>query len=223
MAVSNPLRLILIAGLSLGFAVPALAAAQGSGVLRGVVFDSLIRSTPLEGAEIWIEGTNLMARSDAAGRFELNALAPGRYVLTVYHPMLDSAGLSVPPVAVDVVAGDGNTVALATPSPVQAHHLLCPQDPLRQTGSVVGVVHNAADGKPMPAATISAYLTSYDIGGGAGVRSAQRTVEAKSDASGHVLLCGLPIDVALVIRGQADGGSAGMVIVDLAGPGVRRP
>ena len=158
MAVPNPRRLLVIAGLSLGFAVPApaLAAAQGSGVLRGVVFDSLIRSTPLEGAEIWIEGTNLMARSDAAGRFELNALAPGRYVLTVYHPMLDSAGLSVPPVAVDVVAGDGNTVALATPSPVQAHHLLCPQDPLRQAGSVVGVVHNAADGKPMPAATISA-------------------------------------------------------------------
>jgi len=219
MAVPNPRRLLLIAGLSLGFAVPtpALAAAQGSGVLRGVVFDSLIRSTPLEGAEIWIEGTNLMARSDAAGRFELSALAPGRYVLTVYHPMLDSAGLSVPPVAVDVVAGDSNTVALATPSPAQAHHLLCPQDPLRQAGSVVGVVHNAADGKLIPAATVSAHWTSYDIGGGVGVRSAQRTIEAKSDASGHVLLCGLPIDVALVIQGQAEGGSAGMVIVDLAG------
>src|SRR5438552_16543130 len=158
-----------------------------------------------------------MARSDAAGRFELNALVPGRYVLAVYRPMLDSAGLSVPPVAVDVVAGDGNIVALATPSPAQAHHMLCPQDPLRQAGSVVGVVHDAADGKPMPAASVSAYWTSYDIGGGAGVRSAQRTVEAESDASGHVLLCGLPVDVALVIQGRAEGGSAGMVIVDLAG------
>src|SRR2546422_4560322 len=215
MAVPNPLRLILIAGLSLGCAVRA-AAAQGSGVLHGVVFDSLIRSTPLEGAEIWIEGTNLMARSDAAGRFELNALAPGRYVLTFYHPMLDSAGLSVPPVAVEVVAGDGNTIALATPSPAQAHRLLCPQDPLRQTGTVVGVVHNAADGKPMAAATISAHWTSYDIGNGA-VRSAQQSVAAKSDGSGHVLLCGLPTDVALVLRGQGEGGSAGMLVIDLAG------
>jgi len=214
----DPRRLILCAGLSLGVAAPAAAQTGGSGVLRGVVFDSLITSAPLEGAEIWIESTNLMARSDAAGRFALTALAPGRYVLTLYHPMLDSAGLSVPPVVVDVVAGDSNTVAFATPSPAQAHHLLCPQDPLRRTGSVVGVVHNAADGKPMAAATISAHWTTYDIGVGAsGVRSAQRAVAAKSDASGHVLLCGLPIDVALVIRGQAEGGSAGMTIVDLAG------
>ncbi len=159
-----------------------------------------------------------MARSDARGRFTLDALPPGRYVLTFYHPILDSAGLSVPPVAVDVVAGDNNTVALATPSPTQAHHLLCPQDPLRRTGTVVGVVHNAADGKSMGAATISAHWTTYDIGVGAsGVRSAQRAVEAKSDATGHVLLCGLPTDVALVLRGQADGGSVGMLVVDLAG------
>src|SRR2546426_12482515 len=153
MAVPNPLRLILIAGLSLGCAVRA-AAAQGSGVLHGVVFDSLITSAPLEGAEIWIESTNLMARSDAAGRFALSALAPGRYVLTFYHPMLDSAGISVPPVTVDVVAGDSTSVALATPSAAQAHHMLCPKDPLRQTGVVLGVVHNAADGKPLSPAAV---------------------------------------------------------------------
>src|SRR2546426_11142456 len=212
------MRPILIGALGLALAAPAAAQRPApSAVLRGVVYDSLITSAPLEGAEIWIETTNRMARSDAAGRFALMELAPGRYVLTFYHPILDSAGVSVPPVVVDIVAGDSNSVALATPSPAQAHHLLCPQDPLRQAGSVVGVVHNAADGKPMPAATVSAHWTSYDIGGGAGVRSAQRTVEAKSDASGHVLLCGLPLDVALVIRGQAEGGSVGMVIVDLAG------
>lgn len=210
------MRLILIGGLGLVLAVPVAAQSPApASVLRGVVYDSLITGRPLEGAEVWIEGTNVMVRSDAAGRFELSALAPGRYVLTFYHPMLDSAGLSVPPVAVDVVAGDNNTVALATPSATQAHHLLCPRDPLRQTGTVVGMVHNAADGKSIAGATVSALWTTYDIG--AGIRSAQRSVEAKSDASGHVLLCGLPTDVALVLRGQAAGGSAGMLIVDLAG------
>src|SRR5438094_7502230 len=213
------MRFILIGGLGLAVAVPGVA--QGpvpSGAVRGVVYDSLITSRPLEGAEVWIESTNRMARSDAVGHFTLSALAPGRYVLTFYHPMLDSAGISVPPVTVDVVAGDSTTVALATPSPAQAHHLLCPRDPLRSTGSLVGVVHNAADGRPMAAATISAHWTTYDIGVGAtGVRSAQRAVEAKSDVSGHVLLCGLPTDVALVLRGQTDGGSVGMLIVDLAG------
>ena len=211
------MRLILIGALGLALAAPVAAQSPApSAVLRGVVYDSLITSAPLEGAEIWIETTNRMARSDAAGRFALMELAPGRYVLTFYHPILDSAGVSVPPVVVDVVAGDSNSVALATPSPAQAHHLLCPQDPLRRTGSVVGVVHNAADGKPVAAATISAHWTAYDIEQAA-VRGAPRSVQAKSDASGHALLCGVPTDVAIVIRGRSEGGSAGMLVVDLAG------
>ncbi len=212
------MRLLIIGGLTLASAAPVVAAQTPvpTGVLRGVVYDSLITGRPLEGAEVWIESTNRMARSDAAGRFTLDALARGRYVLTFYHPMLDSAGLSVPPVAVDLGAGGSADVSLATPSPVQAHHTLCPRDPLRRTGAILGVVRNAVDDKPLPAVTISAHWTTYDIGE-ASVRSASRSVQAKSDATGHVLLCGLPIDVALVIRGQAEGGSVGMLVVDLAG------
>src|SRR5205823_9514525 len=47
------------------------AGAQGSALLRGVVYDSLISAAPLEGAEVWIEGTNRTACTDALGRFEL--------------------------------------------------------------------------------------------------------------------------------------------------------
>jgi len=211
------MRFILIGGLGLAATVPG--AAQGpvpSGAVRGVVYDSLITSRPLEGAEVWIESTNRMARSDAVGHFTLSALAPGRYVLTFYHPMLDSAGISVPPVSVDVVAGDSTTIALATPSAAQAHHLLCPQDPLRRTGVIIGVVRNAADQMPLPAVTISAHWTTYDIGERS-VYSGPRTVEAKADASGHVLLCGVPTDVAVVIRGRAAGGAVGLLVLDLAG------
>src|SRR5207302_4732711 len=161
------MRLILFGSLGLALFAP-FAAAQSpgpSGVLRGVVYDSLITGRPLEGAEVWIESTNRMARSDAGGHFTLAALAPGRYVVTFYHPILDSAGLSVPPVTVDVGADSSTDVALATPSPTQAHHMLCPKDPLRQTGVVLGVVHNAADGKPLSPAAVTAHWTTYDIGG----------------------------------------------------------
>ena len=211
------MRLILIGGLGLATAAPVAAQSPApSGAVRGVVYDSLITSRPLEGAEIWIESTNRMARSDAVGHFTLSALAPGRYVLTFYHPMLDSAGISVPPVSVDVVAGDSTTVALVTPSASQAHHTLCPKDPLRRTGVIIGVVRNAADEKPLPAVTISAHWTTYDIGERS-VRSAPRAIEARADASGHVLLCGVPTDVAVVIRGRAEGGVAGLLVLDLAG------
>jgi hypothetical protein len=214
------MHLILISGLGLALVAPVAAAqsppAAPSGVLRGVVYDSLITSAPLEGAEVWIESTNRMARSDAGGRFTLTALAPGRYVLTFYHPILDSAGLSVSPVTVDIGAGESTDIALATPSAAQAHHVLCPRDPMRRTGGLLVVVHNAADGMPVRSAAISAHWTTYDIGGGS-VRGSPRTVEANSDASGHVLLCTVPTDVALVIRGRAEGGPTGMLMVDLAG------
>src|SRR6266566_6112689 len=157
------MRFILLGGLGLLLAAPVRAQSPAPpGVLRGIVYDSLITRAPLEGAEVWIESTNRMARSDAGGRFTLDALSPGRYVLTFYHPILDSAGISLPPVTADVGSGETTNVALATPSPAKAHHLLCPQDPVRQTGTLVGVVHDAADGKLIPTATVSAHWTTYD-------------------------------------------------------------
>jgi len=211
------MRLILIGGLGLVLAAPVAAQGQtAAGVLRGVVYDSLITGRPLEGAEVWIERTNRMARTDAAGRFALDSLAAGRYELTFYHPILDSAGISLPPVRVDIDSGGTTDVAIATPGPVRAHHLLCPRDPLQRSGVILGVVRNAVNEQPLQAVNISVHWTTYEIGE-TRVRAAPRVVEARSDATGHVLLCGLPTDVALVIRGQTDGGSAGMVVVDLAG------
>jgi hypothetical protein len=212
------MRLVLIGTFSLALAAPAIAAQSQApaGVLRGVVYDSLITRRPLEDAEVWIERTNRMARTDAAGRFTFDSLAPGRYGLTFYHPILDSAGISLPPFRVDIDSGGTTDVAIATPSPVRAHHLLCPRDPLQRSGVILGVVRNAVDDRLLPAVIISAHWTTYEIGE-TRVRAAPRVIEARSDATGHVLLCGLPTDVALVIRGQTEGGSAGMVVVDLAG------
>lgn len=219
MAVRVALRLILYTALSLLLAAPASLGAQTNdrpGTVRGVVFDSLITSRLLEGAEVWIESTNKMAKTDAAGNFVLSDVPPGRYLLTLYHPILDSAGLSVPPVMVDVLSDNITDVALATPSPAQAHHLLCPQDPLRRVGAILALVQNASDSKPLGSVTISAHWTTYDIGESS-VRTTPRSLEARSDASGHVLLCGLPTDVALVLRGRAEGGSVGMMVLDLGG------
>src|SRR5919198_4169678 len=131
-------RLILFIGLTI-WAMPLRAQNDRPGVVRGVVFDSLITSKRLEGAEVWIERTNRTATSDAAGSFVLSAIPPGRYLLTFYHPILDSAGLSVAPVMVDVTSGDSTDVTLTTPGPEHAHHLLCPQDPLRRTGAILAL------------------------------------------------------------------------------------
>jgi hypothetical protein len=83
---------LIIACGSLVVAVRAVA--QGTALLRGVVYDSLISAAPLGGAEVWIEGTNRTARTDALGRFEFAGLAAGRYRLAFDHSVLDSTGLA---------------------------------------------------------------------------------------------------------------------------------
>src|SRR5947199_1334712 len=197
--------------------VTARAGAQGSALLRGVVYDSLISAAPLEGAEVWIEGTNRTARTDALGRFELAALAAGRYRLTFEHPVLDSTGLAAPPVVVDVAADGATAVTLATPGPATAHRTLCPHDPWHQkTGAILGLVRNAADSKPLPDIMVTAHWTIYVLGPGS-VRAEPGTAAARSDRSGRVLLCNVPTDVAVVLQGKAGEGPAGMVLVDLAG------
>src|SRR5438105_855842 len=100
--------------------VAAAAGAQGTALVRGVVYDSLISAAPFAGAEVWIEGTNRMAWTDPAGRFELVVPAAGRYTLTFDSPVLDSIGLSASPVVVDIAAGRTATVALGTPGPAAA-------------------------------------------------------------------------------------------------------
>src|SRR5881227_3878198 len=192
------------------------ATAQSGAVLRGVVYDSLISAAPLAGAEVWIEGTNRTARTDAAGRFELAALAAGRYRLTFDHPVLDSTCLGAPPVVVDVAAGGATAVTLATPGPATAHRTLCPHDPWHQkTGAILGLVRNAADSKPLPDIMVTAHWTIYVLGAGS-VRAEPGTVAARSDGSGRVLLCNVPTDVAVLVQGRAGEGPVGMVLVDLA-------
>ena len=194
----------------------ARAVAQGTALLRGVVYDSLISAAPLEGAEVWIEGTNRTARTDALGRFELAALAAGRYTLTFDHPLLDSTGLAAPPVVVDVAAGGAAAVTLATPGPVTAHRRLCPHDPWQKAGAILGLVRDASDGKPLPGVTVTAHWTIYNLGGGP-VRAEPGMAAARSDGSGRVLLCNVPTDVAVVLQGAAGQGAPGMVLLDLAG------
>src|SRR5256884_4810251 len=107
-------------------AAAARATAESGAVLRGVVYDSLISAAPLEGAEVWLEGTNRTARTDAAGRFELTTLAAGRYRLAFDHPVLDSTGLAAPPVVVNVAAGGATPASPAPPSPPTGHRTPVP-------------------------------------------------------------------------------------------------
>jgi hypothetical protein len=71
-----------------------LSSAQSApGAIKGVVTDTA--GTPLQGAQVRIGGTDQKSITDAAGRFALEQVQPGRYQVRVtrmgYIPRLDSA------------------------------------------------------------------------------------------------------------------------------------
>ena len=205
--------------LAASLAGPAFGQAQGDSttVIRGVVYDSLIRSGPLADAEVWVDGTNRSVRTDASGRFMITGLPAARHTLTFYHALLDSTGMSARPVTVETNRQTSATVVLATPSPATVHRAFCPRDEfLIDVGVVLGVVREAPSSRPIPEIAVQAEWTAYLVGG-AQARSELRTARARSDAGGRVILCGIPTDVAVVIRGQAGAGPEGMVVVDLKG------
>jgi hypothetical protein len=219
MRISSEIRLLPFA-LAVPLALAGRAAAQAGGdsttVIRGVVYDSLITVAPLVGAEVWVEGTNLMARTDAEGRFALTGLKAGRYRLIFYHPVLDSTRLSAPPVIVDVESASTTVVRLTTPSAIAVHRAFCPHDPLQGTGVLLGLTREGASGQPLANIPVTAEWSSIVLGPGI-PRQESRAASARSDSSGRVILCNVPTDVPVLVRGKAAEGPAGMLLVDLAG------
>ena len=192
-----------------------MPAAQARGVITGVVFDSLVRNAPLPGAEITIDGTDLSAVTDAAGRFTVEHVPKSRAVVRFYHPLLDSLGFGSAPVAVDVPDSGRVAARLATPSPARLRSALCAGAQPASTGVVLGRVRNVDDGAPLAGATVNASWSEWSIGGGGMVRT-DRHATTTAIRTGAFALCGVPNDVPVVIRAAADGHVTGLVEIDLA-------
>lgn len=81
--------------------LPLGASGVAAGRVRGTVVDSTT-GRPLDGAVVFVSGTNRSARTDDDGGFELNEVPGGLYTLLVDHPRLAELGILSPAVPVEV-------------------------------------------------------------------------------------------------------------------------
>jgi hypothetical protein len=129
--------------------------------------------------------------------------------------MLDSLGFGAPPVAITVADTGVVSVRLATPSPATVRASLCLGPQPNATGVVLGRVRNVETKAPLPHATVTASWTEWSIGK-TGMIRAERRVSGEATASGAFAVCGVPNDVAVVVRATAAGHVTGLVDVDLS-------
>jgi hypothetical protein len=184
--------------------------------ITGVVFDSLFTRQALVGAQVWLEGTEQTARTDATGRFRFGSVAAGKYTVMVLHPTLDSAGVPAPSREIDVTAGDTLDVPLGTPSDRTVVRVLCASQPMDSaTGLLVGTVAERGTGRSFEGATIQATWSVWTIN--KGVKQEVRNASATSDGTGTYRLCGVPTDVPVQLRTVTLTGAASVMELSLDG------
>lgn len=184
-------------------AVPAPVRGQEAtaAMLTGTVWDSL-SARPLAGAEVLLDGSVTVGRSDDEGLFTLRA-PEGRHTLSFHHPDVSAWSVLTRPAELELAAGQSLHIVLATPSAATVLDRACPGQ-----GAVVGgQVRDLLTLVPLASASV-------DVRAGAPGGGDSRMITVRADADGSFAVC-LPEASAEEVRARL--GSARSRPVELTG------
>lgn len=193
--------------------VPSLGAAQQTGALAGVVFDSLL-GAPLAGAQVFVQGSLQVGITDRGGRFRFDSVPAGSRVVSFEHPDLDSAGLPGASARVEVPAGGTFEVVLATRSLATLRRAFCRAGWLGPRGDssvVFGEVRDAESGVRLAGARVTASWTAVTRSADGQITLVPAQVSARTDSLGAFYLCGVSGDVVLTLQARADSFASGQI------------
>lgn len=179
------------------------------GWVRGTVVDSTT-GRPLEGAVVFISGTNRSARTDDFGDFELSGVPEGAYTLLVDHPRIGELGIVSPTVPVEVDPGEVATARLELPSirglVADACGRVGGAAPDPTAAALAGVVRTG--GADPGELTVRVSWTQVERVSSAGIGSAETQADIVPDRLGRWGVCRIPVDTTVrveVIRGEVTG------------------
>ncbi len=194
--------------------------------LYGTVFDSLAQK-PLAGATVQLasetnRSLSFSATTDAAGRYRMPGVRPGRYLAGFFQSDIDALGIQLPPRLVMVMPDTAARLDFDVPGPRQLRQLLCgPSTPGDSSGMLIGVVRDAESGMAVQNAKVVVTWNEVQITP-AGIRNAHRRYPAKVRADGGFSICGLPSDGQVIANAEAPGRPGGLIEVDVPSRGLVR-
>ncbi|HMA40896.1 MAG TPA: carboxypeptidase regulatory-like domain-containing protein [Gemmatimonadales bacterium] len=163
-------------------------------LVRGLAYDSLARR-PLAGATIILQQLNRATIADSAGRFTLDSLAPGRYVLLLADSELDAVGL--PTIATGFEVADRPVEVMVTvPSIRTLWRHLCGTDSIgADSGIVFGTVRDLATDSLLAGMTVGLSWPVIEITDSKHVRVDQRSTRTQTDSTGLYRTCGVGTEI----------------------------
>lgn len=185
--------------LAVGIAVVAPRAAAAQGVVRGVVYDSLLHA-PLAGATVRVAGAGVASLTDDSGAYELTGVPAGRHAFEVFHPELEPLGLQGVFAQAEVTPGRVTTLALATPSLGTIKAGRC--DDAARVLRVA--VFDAASLRPVAGAAVVVRWTEVRPARAGDAVVSRPTLRDSTDATGTVATC-IPPGVEPVASVDAGG------------------
>lgn len=209
----------------------AVAAQSGSGRLEGTVTDS-VHARGLKGANVLAirvesdQPHSAGATTDVRGRYRIDSLPAGRYMVEFTSPILDSLEIILPPREVTIEPGRAARADFGPPSGRTLPAAACPGVSLaRGRGAVVGRVLDADTDAPLAGARVVVAWRELAVDRSTlQVTAADRTGDVDTDSLGRYRLCGVPSDEFVLLqvqqRGRA-GSEIRLLVPDSAGVVVR--
>jgi Carboxypeptidase regulatory-like domain len=198
-------------------AAPSTAApsAPGYGTIAGLVVDSL-NGGALAGAQVSVEGLNVLAMTDSNGRFRIDSVPPGKYRIGIFHPLLDSLALSIASAPFKVAADSVLEVVIGVPSAISYVHLVCGNiqiDTMNGIGPsvLVGRVLDAETEEPRSHATVALSWIDIQVGTSIGLRRIQRVRDTTTGPGGEFRFCHLPAQLNGTARAFSSASDSGAV------------
>jgi len=193
----------------------AVPAPTGKASIMGVVVDSL-NGDYLVGADVMIQGAKGIVRTDSLGRFRVDSLAPGRYQVGIFHPLLDTLELSLATKPFHVGSDSVSIVYLGVPSAPSLIARMCQARPRSQgTSAVMGRVVDPETLEPVPNADVSVAWVEIEASKVVGIRQTPRVVRDSTDALGRFRICGLPSSLNATLQAQRGGSQTTQVGITL--------
>jgi hypothetical protein len=197
---------------SLATASPIVAQQVAVGRVEGTIAQ-WIASRDVHAAQVSLvhlesEASNtITAAVDARGRYRVDSLPAGHYLVQVSHPTLDSLDVTLPLDRVVIAAGKTTRSDYALPPGERLREIVCPGVAMGPDKAVVaGHVVDAETDAPLVGAKIVALWTEITIDRKARkIITQQKQAVVSSRAGGDYRLCGVPSAKSLSLQLQHEG------------------
>jgi hypothetical protein len=212
--------LVAVPAIALLARTPSLAAQRPVGSLHGTVRERVesrsARAATISIVEMQSESSpTITVRPDAQGQFRLDSLLPGRYLIQVGIPTLDSLEISLPPDRIEIEPGKTSRFDVTLPSGAKLRDLVC-QGLRLSEGKVVVAGHdtNADTDEPLVNADVVASWVHNIIDGKTReIVTQTRGASVKTGPNGEYRMCGVPSGTRLSLQVQHAGRATPVVRV----------